>query len=93
MTDERFLDIEEKVNSIEYCIEEGIEKSIVENELKSFDRLLNKEIKRYYKAFNKADSEDIFKSDNFSVGIKKKITRMLSILHKVETILDNRESF
>lgn len=92
MTDDRFLDIKEKINSIEYCIEQGIEREIVKSELRSYKWMLNKEIKRYTNAFNKANSFDIIKSDTISEGIKRKVTSMLSILYKVECILDNRES-
>ena len=82
VTDEKFLDIRDKVYSIEFCNIE-VDKT---KELKEYESFLNKEIDRYYKVFNKANNNDL---SHLSKGIKNKLTGMMSLLYRIENLLEN----
>ena len=79
MTDERFLDIREKVCSFEFT------KSSEKQELESFGKILSDEIERYHTIYNKLNKEDIL-SLKLTKGVKNKLTDMMSLLYKVEKL-------
>lgn len=88
MIDERFLDIRDKVNSIDF---RGI-KEAEKIELESFETTLNTEIERYYNIYNRVSKEDILVSKLLTKGVKNKLTNMLSLLYKIEELNKNCEN-
>lgn len=88
MIDERFLDIRDKVNSIDF---RGIKES-EKIELESFETTLNTEVERYYNIYNKISKEDILVSKLLTKGVKNKLTEMMSLLYKIEELKKNCEN-
>lgn len=87
MTDERFLDINDKINSIEYCCKQGIKVEVIKEELLSNKDMLIKSLECYDKLLQ---NEKVKEVDQLSKGVKKKMTSIMSTLYKIESILDNR---
>ena len=87
MTDERFLDISDKINSIEYCFKNGKKIEIIKEELLSNKNMLTKSLECYDKLLQ---NEKVKEFDQLSKGVKKKMTSIMSTLYKIESILDNR---
>ena len=88
MIDERFLDIRDKINSIDF---RGI-KETEKIELESFETSLNAEIERYYNIYNKASKDDVLVLKLLTKGVKNKLTNMMSLLYKIEELKKNCEN-